>query len=340
MTSDETLLSMPAAMAVRRIAIGNLDRAAQAAERFRISEDPESLHDFRVGLRRLRATVRGYRERLDGVVPKKLRRALREMAEASTLARDTEVQLGWLQGRHDSLRQSERAGYRWLHRHWQAQLLTEYLQLHERIDSEFAGLDRRLRSRLEAPIETDDDAQAMEEVVAESLGQLLPVFADSLNSLAESMDSQLIHPPRLIGKRLRYQIDPFSREIENARELSKALGKLQDLLGDIHDRQVLQPALLKAAEAAGSARYRLMIESALHADADPQTRVSARRNSEAAGLVALARLAQQEEHNLMDELRRWIASGAPDTLVQRLHLLQEELGIPQTLAPPPIIEIS
>lgn len=326
MASDESLLTLPAAIAVRRITLANLDRAAEAAERFRVSEDPEALHDFRVGLRRVRATERGYRALLEDLVPKKARRALRDLAETSTLARDTEVQLGWLDRQRETLRPGERAGYRWLHRHWQTRLLAEYLQLHEHIGDEFGALEHRLRSRLGAPVEPGDNHLTMEQALAESLAQVLPLFAESLGSLAESVDPRLIHPPRLIGKRLRYLIDPFVAGLEGARDLSRALGKLQDLLGDIHDRQVLQPALLQAAESAGASRYRLMIEIALQREADPQALAHARRGAESAGLVTLARRAQEEEDALMEALRRWIASGAPDALIQRLRDLHETLG--------------
>lgn len=325
MASLDTLLDQPAGVAARRIALANLDRAAEAGERFCVSEDAEALHDFRVGLRRLRATLRGYRQALDHLATRKIRHTLRDLAEASTLARDTEVQLAWLEQQRPDMRANERAGYRWLHRHWQTRLLAEYLLLRERIHDEFAALDRRLRSRCREDIDNPATGTSMKEAFAEALACTLPAFADALSSLAASVDPQGIHPPRLIGKRLRYLIDPLAAEIDGARECGRALARLQDLLGDIHDRQVLRPALFEAAEAAGAARYRLMLDVATDRQADPKALAQVRRSAEAPGLAQLARRAREEEDALMQQLRHWLASGAADTLIAHLRRLQESL---------------
>jgi CHAD domain-containing protein len=325
MAPADSLLSLPAPVAVRRIALGGLDRATEAALRFRGSEDPEALHDFRVGLRRLRATLRSYRELLDEAVPKKLRRSLRDLAETTNLARDTEVQLAWLEQQQDGLRPNERAGYRWLHRHWQTLLLAEYERLREAIETDFAELERKLRPRLQPPLNVQMSLP-MDIVIAETLGVVLSAFATALTGLDASSDPERIHPPRLIGKRLRYLIDPFAGEIAAAAPAARALSKLQDLLGDIHDRQVLQPTLLAAADTAGSSRFRLLLELSLHRDADPRALAHARRTSEIAGLIALARRAQDEEQHLLQELRLWIDNGAPDALMQLVRAAQLALG--------------
>src|SRR5260370_5268257 len=87
------LVSGPAAHAAAVIGLAHLDEARAAVARLADPEDAEALHDFRVGLRRLRTLLRAFRPELGDAVPKRLQRRLREMTRATTAARDAEVQL-------------------------------------------------------------------------------------------------------------------------------------------------------------------------------------------------------------------------------------------------------
>jgi CHAD domain-containing protein len=329
-SQDAPLLSLPAPRAVRQIALRHLDRAHEAALRFRDREDPEALHDFRVGLRRLRATLRSYPEALGAAVPKKLRHRLRDLAASTAVARDTEVQLAWVDAQAGALRRHERAGHRWLHRHLRTRLLDEYGQLHDRLADDFFVLERKLRQRLQLPI--DDAGAAMATLAANAVAIVLAEFASSLTGLGDSDDPHSIHPPRLIAKRLRYLLEPFSREAPAAVTATRALARLQDLLGDIHDRQVLRVAIQHATERAGAARFALLLELQLQAEVDPRQLAHARRSSELAGLVALSRTAQHEEEALRRRLREWIDSGAPDALVEQVQAARQAL-LPAAGAP-------
>ncbi|MCB9543646.1 MAG: CHAD domain-containing protein, partial [Myxococcales bacterium] len=64
--SDPTsaLLDLPVGLAARRVARSFLDEARAAAARLDDPDDPESLHDFRVAIRRQRATLRAWRKPL------------------------------------------------------------------------------------------------------------------------------------------------------------------------------------------------------------------------------------------------------------------------------------
>src|SRR5579859_5621557 len=92
------LLEAAPEAAARIVALGALDEACAAAGRLRDEADVEALHDFRVALRRFRSFLRGYGALLEDSVTKKHRRALRDLAAETTVARDTEVQLEWLGG--------------------------------------------------------------------------------------------------------------------------------------------------------------------------------------------------------------------------------------------------
>jgi CHAD domain-containing protein len=91
------LLSRPPEEGARLLALAFLDQAAEARPRLSDPADAEGLHDFRVGLRRLRSCLKAYAAWLD--VPKKLARRLKRLAGATGPGRDTEVQIEWLRGR-------------------------------------------------------------------------------------------------------------------------------------------------------------------------------------------------------------------------------------------------
>ena len=57
-------LSRPPEEGARLLALSFLDQAAQARPRLADPADTEALHDFRVGLRRLRSCLRAYRRRI------------------------------------------------------------------------------------------------------------------------------------------------------------------------------------------------------------------------------------------------------------------------------------
>src|SRR5437870_3540493 len=110
----DNLLAAPAPRAAHRIALSLLDAATAARERLPDTGDAEALHDFRVAMRRLRSTLRAYQPQLEAVVPPKLRRRLRDLARATGVARDVEVQISWLERRRGELPPGRRAGVPWL----------------------------------------------------------------------------------------------------------------------------------------------------------------------------------------------------------------------------------
>ena len=108
------LLDRPPEETARLLALSFVDEATEAVERLEKKADAEALHDFRVGLRRLRSCLRAYRPHLKGSVSKKIRTRIKELASSTNVARDTEVQLAWLQPRADELTEQQKVGARWL----------------------------------------------------------------------------------------------------------------------------------------------------------------------------------------------------------------------------------
>src|SRR5918994_5103254 len=108
------LLDRSAQEASRLLALSYLDQIDAARDRLGDALDQEALHDFRVGVRRLRSAVRAYRAELAGSVAGKMRRQLRDLARATNDGRDVEVQLGWLAKQTEYLEPDEVPGFFWL----------------------------------------------------------------------------------------------------------------------------------------------------------------------------------------------------------------------------------
>jgi CHAD domain-containing protein len=105
-----SLLDRPAAEAARLLALRLLDDAASARLRLGRPDDPEALHDFRVAIRRLRSSIRAWRDVLDNAVSPRVLRRLRRLARATSESRDLEVHLAWVAAQAPNQREYQRPG--------------------------------------------------------------------------------------------------------------------------------------------------------------------------------------------------------------------------------------
>jgi len=99
--------------AARVVALRALDTVTDAYDGIR-RRDPDSVHDFRVALRRLRSWVRLYRPCLDDTLRKRTRRWLNRIADATTELRDLDVQIAWLRAERTALGDSRLEAARWI----------------------------------------------------------------------------------------------------------------------------------------------------------------------------------------------------------------------------------
>ena len=84
------LLDRSAEESARLLALSYLDQIDRAERRLANPSDREALHDFRVGLRRLRSTLSSYRVQLQDSITPSMRRRIRDLARATNAGRDTE----------------------------------------------------------------------------------------------------------------------------------------------------------------------------------------------------------------------------------------------------------
>jgi CHAD domain-containing protein len=307
----KSLLDLSTRDAVSRIAGRHLAAAAKGLSRLENSDDAKGLHAFRVAIRRLRSLMRAYRPWIGRMAGRKLRRGLRELTRGTNAARDAEVQLAWLAGRFESLARDGRPGCTWLMRRLRDQKRRVERSAGARLARDFSDVARRLRNRIK-------DAEELEpSVYRVELAGLVVAGAANMRariaSIAGADDEEGVHRSRIQVKRLRYLVEPLRKELPEARSVVRALRKLQDLLGELHDLHVLEEDLARHVEEAATEKARR-----LHALAvGGRTGLLAReqRRDERVGLVALAARAREERDRRFARLQRdWL--GHADSLLK------------------------
>lgn len=241
------LLDRSAPEAVRVLGLSYLDQIDQARLRLSDALDQEALHDFRVGLRRLRSSIRAYRGELKGSVPNKTRRQLRNLGRATNKGRDVEVQLTWLGKQVERLGNEDVRGFFWL-----AGRLEERKQkTHDRavgVARQYEKIGGKLRKalsvlRIDLATSPGPRPASFQEVIGTLALQHVGQVRDDLGRIRDPSDAEHIHQARISLKRLRYLLEPVGRRNRRAGVLVRRLKEAQDLLGEHHDMHVLSSAV-------------------------------------------------------------------------------------------------
>ncbi len=224
----------------------------------RLGDDPEAVHQARVGIRRLRSTLRTFQVVLDREWSGALRAELAWMAELLGAVRDADVLLERL--RHDLATLPEAdadadVGARLLRR------LETGREAHRATLLE--AMDGRrhaaLRDRVAAAVQAPELLPAAEE---SALQAALPLVAKRWRRLRRQVrqagpdpaDEQL-HQIRIEAKRCRYAAEAVIPVVgDPARAFAKAVAALQEVLGEQHDAVVAQAWLRQAAASTGTRR--------------------------------------------------------------------------------------
>jgi CHAD domain-containing protein len=304
------LLTRPPEEGARVLALSFLDQAAAAHPRLSDPSDTEALHDFRVALRRLRSSLRSYREALAGSLPRKLTRRLRNLAGATGPGRDTEVQVKWLRGRSRHLSAHHRAGLHWILARLEERMRDAYAEVLDLTPKEFPSLEEGLRRRLsvyrtEVHLDGSGSRPTLATATAAILRRQAAELREHLSAIEEVEDETEAHEARISAKRLRYLLEPLAGEVPGglATGVVKQLKSLQDLLGELHDAHVLETELLQAVETASAERARRLFDLSLtHPPDEAALRLERRRPYEP-GLIAVARLNRERRDLLFVQVR-------------------------------------
>lgn len=239
----DDLLELPVEEAARVIALALIDTVLDARDRLDGPDEAEALHDFRVGLRRLRISLRVYRPQLQGSVGRGLRRRLGRIADATRDSRDLEVHIAWARLQTADMLSWQRAGVYWLldrmeRRRRRADTSLERV-LGRRFDPTVGKLQRRLHSyRTTIHLDPSRPPRRGASVTGKRVQQLATDLGIALARVRSIRDVDEAHRARIAAKRLRYVLEPAAGQIEEAVPIIERLKRLQDDLGDFHDTQV------------------------------------------------------------------------------------------------------
>jgi len=297
MSPAASKLDRPALDVVARIARRQLRAADEAWQHVQSRHHEHALHDFRVALRRLRSTLRAYGAQFDDVLRKKDRRRLQRLADATSQARDAEVQIAHLRTLRADLGPNEQATVALLLRALRRRMRDGYAQANRVVSQLYPKTARAVCERLEDAATADGDPP-----FRSVLGLLLSGHARDLRPLLEQVpaihDVQPLHQARIEVKRVRYLLEPIRRSLPGSALLIGRLSRLQDSLGELHDYQVLEQTI-------------------------GAPRLSGIERREAAGLTRAVRERQRRVYGEL--VRDWLGERAVVVLAP-LDLLSERLG--------------
>jgi len=305
---DNDMLTRPAAAVVCELTTTFLDDAAAACARLETRADEHALHDFRVALRRLRSTLRAYRDYTNRWLPRKLRRRARKLSRATNVARDSEVQADWLRSVRVRIRPHERPGYQWLLGTLDGRVRVAYQEMRAAdIPGHFRKFDAKLRRRLAGDARqtgSEPFGCALEKRLREA-GAELDAHLQRIGSHADEAEA---HQARIAAKRLRYLLEPASEALPRGAAAVRELKQLQDLLGEIHDTQVMEQTLVYLVQVAAAEKAKHLMELTLEDGAGTALSIERRRGYRA-GLLAVGALVRDRRRTLFEELQRRLAAG-------------------------------
>ncbi|HKS96653.1 MAG TPA: CHAD domain-containing protein [Terriglobia bacterium] len=248
-------------IAVRGLALRQLNRFASLESKVLKGDDPEAVHDLRVASRRLQQVIR----LLYPEPPKEVRRALRSAKTARRVLSDVrnyDVHLARIErslARRTSRRETLEAVRDYLaerrtrsferaqRKLSKANLPAAYIRLKEHL-----GWGSATRSNGHA--RTGDVRVLPEELAAEpfqkrvgiELARLWGDYEDQIEASHRDPEAPALHGARIAAKRLRYLVEVFDAlGVGDSGDVLTWLRSLQARLGGWHDLEVFEQMLLK-----------------------------------------------------------------------------------------------
>ena len=242
------LLDRSAQESARLLALNYLDQIDRAERRLATPSDKEALHDFRVGLRRLRSSLSAYRTELEDSVTPSMRRRVRDLARATSEGRDAEVQLEWLGKQAERLAAEDVPGFFWLVGRLEDRKQATLDQTTAEVSRKYhkpAGKLRRALGVLTIELQAGQGATlpTFREVTGALTIRQVARLRHDLGAIAGSSDVDQAHRARISLKRLRYLLEPIARRNRRAAALVRLFREAQDLLGEHHDMHILSGAM-------------------------------------------------------------------------------------------------
>jgi CHAD domain-containing protein len=218
-----------------------LDTRARALRRqlpLALDGDVVAVHQARVASRRLREAIPVLAAGLKGSKSKKAERKVRRLTRALGPVRELDVTLGLL----DELArapQVPRTAVEEVRSHVLAERTGQREVMLSQIDGPTDKLERRLHSVAAAV--GDDAKEGWRHTLAARLLKRSRILATEVEASGSLYAPEQLHQVRIATKKLRYALElAADARIAGALSLVRALKRVQDILGKLHDLQVLQ----------------------------------------------------------------------------------------------------
>ncbi len=244
-----------AADVIRATMVESVTRILRHDAGVRLGDDPEDIHQARVGTRRLRSDLRTFAPLLDDEWVKSLRRDLKWLGGELGAVRDADVLAERLRKQADALPERDGAGLAPLYR----RLAKEREEAGTRLLAAMSGdryvdlLDRLVSGASAPEVRREADGPARR-VVPDLVGRPWRHLKKVVGQLPSEPSDAELHEVRIRTKRTRYAVEAAIPAVGGgARKFAKSLARLQAVLGDHQDAVVAEEWLRKAASEAGGA---------------------------------------------------------------------------------------
>ncbi len=239
---------------VRALALDWIDRLSAAHLRLHAEpEDTEALHQARVAITRLRATLRIYQSALAPGLGKRAKRELRSLNGVLGSVRDLDVRLHWLKAQHESFGELAREGAVLLIADAESKRAARLRRVAPALSHHFSARADTWRHRLahyqvQRTVGEPDRAQPLAAVVVEQLHRAVHQLEQSIQQAAVGRTQDELHKARIAFKRVRALLVPWLQHIADGRPLYAVLTQAQDTLGDMRDTHLIARAAEQASK--------------------------------------------------------------------------------------------
>lgn len=318
--------------------LSRLQNVAREIDGVRSTDDIECIHDMRVATRRMRSALTLFEKYLPGKSWKKWNKQMRRVTRALGTARDTDVQMDFLQEFLDGITELRyRAGVKRLllrlkqrRENAQGKVVTAMDQLE--LSGVLEDMGRTLRrARVQARmnhVEENSSYVYQQAYLTISLRLEDMLAYETYVMQPERMEE--LHAMRITAKRLRYTMEVFQPLYDGTlKESLKVVKKVQTLLGDIHDcdvwvdylPQFLEEELVRTVEYYGHARpLNRLKKGIIHLQQERQKR----RTQLYQEFVELWRELQNQ--NFWDNLLEQLSQPLPKTLEAPSDIYQNQVS--------------
>ena len=244
-----------AADLVRQAISAAVDRIMRHDPGVRIGDDPEDVHQARVGTRRLRSDLRTFGPLLDEEWLEPLREELRWLAGALGAVRDADVMIERLRRQAATLPEPDTAALAPIFR----RLAKERDQARDDLvaalrSPRYVALLERLVSAAREPACRKAAAKPAADVIPDLVAGPWRKLRKAVKGLADTPADSELHRVRILAKRTRYAAEAAAPLLgKKAATFARAVAGLQEVLGDHQDAVVAEAWLRQAVEEADAA---------------------------------------------------------------------------------------